>query len=160
VLFEGALIQLATETDYLIEVGPGGSLTRLARQAGDAAPSVDAFGGSIPPLPSVIRAPYLLRQNVDVSPPFDGRAIRPIDLATLPRFLVSPCGRRNGAAIAPVSLRTAEVSPVEQASPPIGASDDVLSIVRAAIAEETGFGLDNIRDGDRFLDDLHLNSIA
>src|SRR6185437_15139626 len=37
---------------------------------------------------------------------------------------------------------------------------DELALLKAVIAEETGFAADRIRPDDLFLDDLHLNSLA
>ncbi len=162
VQFEQALHGLAAEVDCLIEVGPGTGLTRLARKAGLVAISVDAFGQSLRPLLGAIGFAFAAaRQPVNFGPLFDDRPIRPIDLMAAPQFLGNPCGRRNGdaAPLAPMQMIAPEpASPIDDKSSV--AADDVLSIVRGVLANETGLAPGDVRDHDRFLDNLHLNSIA
>jgi enediyne polyketide synthase len=162
VQFEQALHALAAEVGFFIEVGPGTGLTRLARKAGLAAISVDAFGQSLRPLLGAIGYVFAAAgQPVNFGPLFDDRSIRPVDLMASPRFLGNPCGRRNGdaAPLAPVQITAPEpASPIDDK--PDVAADDVLNIVRGVLANETGLAPGDVRDHDRFLDNLHLNSIA
>jgi enediyne polyketide synthase len=161
VQFDAALRRLAQATDISIEVGPGSGLTRLARQKDLTAVSVDAFADSVFPLLCAIGAAYALGAAVRLEPLFQDRATRPFDRA-IPRYLASPCGRRPEAAVE--TAPTADPGtggprdgPAEEAA---AASTDVLALVRRVIAEETGFAPDHIGEDDRFLDDLHLNSLA
>jgi enediyne polyketide synthase len=164
VRFEPVLRGLAAEADVLIEVGPGSGLTRLARAAGLTAFSVDAFADSLRPLLCAIGFAFAAtRQAVDVGPLFRDRRLRPIDLAASPRLIGNPCGRCEAPALVQVPqvpLAGPEPSAAIDAVS-IGTADtDVLGCVRSVIADETGFAPSDISDHDRFLDDLHLNSIA
>ena len=158
VLFEQALRHLASRADLLIEVGPGAGLTRLARYAGLSAQSVDACGDTLRPLLGAIGIAFVHGQQVDIAPLFVDRCVRPIDLSSTPVFLASPCGRVAGAAVP--AIAAADAPPLFPAGAPAAQGGDVLTIVRGVVAEETGFAAECIGDDDRFLDDLHLSSIA
>jgi enediyne polyketide synthase len=160
VQFDAALRRLAQETDILIEVGPGAGLARLARQIDLTAVSVDAFGDSVFPLLCAIGAAYALGAAVRLEPLFQDRTTRPFDRA-VPRYLASPCGRASDAPLfaAPMVDVGADEPPREQMGS-AAAPTDLLALVRSVIAEETGFVPDQIGEDDRFLDDLHLNSLA
>lgn len=92
VLFDAALAHLAEEADYLVEVGPGQGLSRLAKTNGSAAFSVDAFGNSMKPLLMTAGALFAAGANVRIEALFDGRGVRGFDPAAVPIFLASPCG--------------------------------------------------------------------
>ena len=165
VRFDQALRGMAAQADLLIEVGPGAGLTRLARDAGWTTISVDAFADTLRPLLGAIGLCFVAAgRSLDLAPLFADRATRPIDLPSMPRFLASPCGRRERmppqreALALPVT--SAEASIVPDPAGAEGEEIDVHAAVRSVLAAETGFAADAIRDDDRFLDDLHLNSIA
>ncbi|MGB9368069.1 MAG: SDR family NAD(P)-dependent oxidoreductase [Xanthobacteraceae bacterium] len=163
VLFEQALRGIASQADILIEIGPGAGLSRLAQQAGLTAISVDAFADSLKPLLDAIGLVFVASgQAVNLAPLFEDRPLHPFDLTVEPRFLANPCGRRKGARpqLAPIAVAAPAV---DVSIVPASSNDseiDIPSVVRNVLAEETGFAMDDIRDDDRFLDDLHLNSIA
>jgi enediyne polyketide synthase len=160
VQFEAALRVAAEAVDLLIEVGPGAGLTRLARQTGCSAVSVDAFSDSLFPLLSALGTAHAFGATLTLAPLFQDRPIRPLDRA-VPRFLTSPCGRPGAiAAGAPVVALDSGTSPTEEVEAPDAAIVDVLTLMRDVIAEETGFAAADIGADDRFLDDLHLNSLA
>jgi enediyne polyketide synthase len=161
VQFEAALQRVAEAADLLIEVGPGSGLARLARQAGRAAVSVDACADSFFPLLSALGMAYAFGATLRLDQMFQDRSTRPFERAA-PRFLASPCGRRPGNAktVVPaldVNWGSPRTDDVESSGT---ASTDALKLVRDAIAEETGFIAADIGADDRFLDDLHLNSLA
>jgi len=158
VQFGPALTRLGAETDLLIEVGPGTGLTRLAREAGYRAVSVDAFANTLQPFLTALGAAFVHGQPVNLAPLFSDRSVRSIDLDAGPTFLSNPCGRRARATAPPTAAPIAEPQVAQETVVDQGC--DVLTLVRRVIAEETGFAPEFIRDHDRFLDDLHLNSIA
>ncbi len=147
--------------DLVIEVGPGFGLTRLARQAGLAAVSADAFAESLRPLLATIGAAFAQGVPVRFERLYRDRPLRPLDMSNRPQFLSNPCGRGNRAPfieaprLAPSENRAIENDQLDKPSP-----DELPTLIRNLIAEETGFALERIGEDDRFLDDLHLNSIA
>lgn len=164
VQFDAALRQISTETDILIELGPGSGLTRLARQAGSRVLSVDAFADSLRPLLSVVGAAFVHGCGISFDCLFRDRRLRLIDIAERPQFLSSPCGRHAAVANsfeAPLELADSlSEIPSQVVGTHAPAPTDMLATVRAIIAEETGFQSADIREDDRLLDDLHLSSIA
>lgn len=161
VQFAQALRGLAADADFFIEVGPGAGLTRLAREAGYAAVSVDAFAESLRPLLSAIGFAFAIGgQAVNLDLLFRDRALRPIDLSASPIFLANPCGRRSAALADSAPAPPAPAARSTTDDEPGSFADNVLEAVRTALAEETGFAPDEMRDDDRFLDDLHLSSIG
>lgn len=160
VQFDAALQRVVDSCDLLIEAGPGAGLTRLARSAGALAISVDAFADSLVPLLSALGATYVLGAAPRLDRLFEDRPTRNVN-RTAPRFLANPCGRRTGldATTAPIiHLRSSHRAPEQTAT--LAAATDELALVQSVIAQETGFAADKIRPDDRFLDDLHLNSLA
>ena len=163
VLFAGALHGLSAEADLLLELGPGTSLTRLARQAGCVAASVDACADTLRPLLGALGLAHVHGHSLDTSVLFADRGGRPIDLSTQPEFLRSPCAYTRPLA-QPITVQEAQ-APLAPTSPSATAETDdsepdLITAVRRAIGEETGFAPDQIQDDHRFLDDLHLSSIA
>jgi enediyne polyketide synthase len=160
VQFDAALRRLADACDLLIEAGPGGGLTRLARGSGTLAISTDAFADSLFPLLSTLGATYVLGAAPRLDALFEDRPTRAVN-RTAPRFLTNPCGRRAGvnAASAPI-INLGSKHPDREPTDGLAAATDELALVQTVIAEETGFAADKIRPDDRFLDDLHLNSLA
>lgn len=155
VQFAAALDVIAGEADIVIEAGPGQGLTRLARLRGLPAFSVDAFGMTMTPILTAVAAMFAAGTNPDFSALYSDRHVRPFDPADVPTFLASPCAPLDAApsiTIAP---------PPPDAAEPIFSTDDVpLTAVRRAIIEETQFAANAFDDADRFLDDLHLNSLS
>jgi enediyne polyketide synthase len=162
--FTAALAGLAQKTDLLVEAGSGHGLSRLARGEGLRAISVDAFATSLEPFLTVLAVLFAEGAPVRFAPLFADRSTRPIELGQPPRLLTNPCGSSEPRiaeslgcpAIAPLEEPTAE----EWAATSGGGNENVLSIVRALIAEETGFDPSGIREEDHLLGDLHLNSLT
>jgi enediyne polyketide synthase len=159
VLFDSALELIATQSDILVEVGPGQGLTRLARNCGLTALSVDAFSDSLRPLLATIAALFTAGIDVQAANLFSDRRVRSFDPEAVPRFIQSPCGSHDEPADVTDALVIAndpDVSVTE--SDPEGG--DALAVVRSVIARETGLPVSGIGADDRFLDALHLNSLA
>jgi enediyne polyketide synthase len=159
VLFDAALARLAKATDCLVEVGPGQGLSRLAKANGSTAFSVDALGDSMKPLLVTAGALFAAGANVRIKALFDGRNVRGFDLAAVPEFLASPCGSYT----APTNFdRPASIPPAIQKPEFAGPAlpDDPLVTALQAIADEVGSPVSAIGADDRFLDTLHLNSLA
>src|SRR5262249_20180451 len=97
--------------------------------------------------------------NVRPAALFEDRAIHDFDLAAVPSFIANPCGSRsstktieNLTKILPVAEETAIEGPPQ--------NDDPLAVVLSAVVDETGLAVSQISVDDRFLDGLHLNSLA
>ncbi|MGJ4941457.1 SDR family NAD(P)-dependent oxidoreductase [Bradyrhizobium sp. HKCCYLS1011] len=171
VLFDAALELLTAKTDILVEVGPGHSLTRLARTAGAEAYSVDAFADSLKPLLSTAAALFAAGAAIRTDWLFEGRHIRAIEPSVIPRFIESPCGSWSvaetassaaplpGPKLAKIEHPAAELPTIE---PPLDDLTDrtPLAVVLSVLARETGLRAERIGADDRFLDTLHLNSLA
>lgn len=159
VLFDDALEILATHSDYLVEVGPGEGLARLARGNGTAASSVDAFGNSIEPLLSTAGALFAAGLNIRAEALFEDRDIHAFEPGAVPSFIESPCGSRGTERAieypAPAPRTTAE-----SAIKSLSTETSPLAAVFSAIVNETGLEVSRICADDRFLDALHLNSLA
>jgi enediyne polyketide synthase len=158
VLFDRAAAVVAAQSDFLVEVGPGQSLTRLMRQDDRPVMTIDAFADSLRPLLSTLGALFVAGVNVRTTALFD-RPVRRFNPDTVPSFIASPCRGRTpdkpieSATIVPAIMEQAIVDGSIQASNP-------LAVVRAAIAQETELANDRIGPDDRFLDALHLNSLS
>ncbi|MBR1147548.1 type I polyketide synthase [Bradyrhizobium sp. AUGA SZCCT0431] len=158
VIFDTALEEMAAKSDILIEVGPGHGLTRLARERDITAMSVDALGESLKPLLATLGSLFVAGVDIRANELFNDRAIRCFDPADVPRFIENPCGTRNTSKPieSPITAPLA-VEDTALAMPPDG---EPLSVVLATVAKETGLNLSLIGPDDRFLDTLHLNSLA
>ncbi len=159
VLFDAALAHIAPATDYLVEVGPGFGLSRLAKASNVAAYSVDAFGRSLKPLLLTTGALFAAGVKIRTGVLLEGRSFRAFDPAAIPRFIASPCGTSAGTREAkhPIMAQPAKEEPVFMDHPQ---GSDPLTVALHAIAHETGLAASKIGADDRFLDTLHLNSLA
>lgn len=157
VLFDAALDVLASNADFLVEVGPGQALTHLARANGATAFSIDAFADSVKPLLSTVAAVFAAGADIRAAALVEDRCARPFDPAAVPVFIESPCGSRGPAA----SVVVLPASPPLDPSTAGPSSDSPpLTVVLSALARETGLQVEQINPDDRFLDALHLNSLA
>lgn len=158
VLFDAALEMLCAQSDFLVEVGPGEGLTRLARDAGIAASSVDACANSIRPLLCTTGAVFAAGTNIRAESLFADRHPRAFEPLVTPTFIENPCGLREPARLASLP---ASPWPIQQpALEELAQETTPLAAVLAAIVKETGLRISLIGPDDRFLDALHLNSLA
>jgi enediyne polyketide synthase len=158
VLFDIALDELAAKSDVLVEVGPGHSLTRLARQRNLTAISVDAFADSIKPLLATLGSLFVAGVDIRAGALFDNRPVRGFDSADVPRFIESPCGTHRRTK--PIERTIIALPAVEEIVFTGPTGDEPLPVVLAIVARETGLDLARIGPDNRFLDTLHLNSLA
>lgn len=164
VLFDAALNAASKEADLFIEVGPGHALTRLAREKGLAAYSLDAHGYSLEPLMCAAAAIFVAGHDIDPLP-LAGVAIRgDIGPASAKTLLTNPCGTAD-SDIAEGALPSATSTDSEGAQDRLDTCGEVLAgssldIVLGALSDEIGLPTGAIGHDDRFLDDLHLNSLA
>ncbi|BCH27806.1 type I polyketide synthase [Mesorhizobium sp. L-8-3] len=156
VRFDEALRLLAAKIDMIIEVGPASGLPRLVERQGIRAASVDAFGLSMRPLLKVLASVFCAGGDVDLDPLFADRDAEPITPARQPDFLGNPCGVTLPAAQRELAEGTSEPSDNEHRT----ASDSLLNVVLAALEAESGLPRSAIGPDERFLDALHLNSLA
>jgi enediyne polyketide synthase len=157
VLFDRALEAMARNADILIEVGPGHGLTRLAQDWGLAAMSIDSLGESFKPLLSTLGALFVAGLDVRAVALFEGRNIRSFDAAAVPSFIESPCGSRDAARRVERRPPAPVIEQIELTEPVRG---EPLAVVLSVVAAETGLDAASLGADDRFLEALHLNSLA
>lgn len=177
VRFNGALQAAAMECDFFLEVGPGSGMTRLARAAGHKAFSVDAHGSSLKGLLNAAAFAFLSGVPVDAAQLFEGRRTRAFDPDYRPVLLSNPCGRsgdRNDEAAPqkvrpdvtgiqsdePRAVAVADLVPPRPDSRPLDPDIPVLDVVLNRFADELALPVESLTPDLRFLDDLHLNSLA
>ncbi|WP_316193032.1 SDR family NAD(P)-dependent oxidoreductase [Bradyrhizobium sp. SZCCHNRI1029] len=158
VLFDAALDALASRSDYLVEVGPGEGLTRLARNNGLSAMSVDACGPSLVPLLRVVGGLFAAGAKLRPQLLFEDRTVRPFEVAQAPSFLQNPCGSHEVASVPQPLVAAPSIDP--RSDIPDEAPATALAAVLSAIARETGLDPARVGRDDRLLDKLHLNSLA
>jgi enediyne polyketide synthase len=157
VLFAEAAGRMASAVDLAIEVGPGAGLSRILAGMGREAFSLDVFADDIAPLFDALAEIFVRGVSFDPMPLFDTPEVRPLR-ARPPVLLSSPCGLL--AEDSPITRAPPpDVAPAPPAEEPLAAEDPLALLVRL-LAEETGLPTDAISPEDRFLDDLHLNSLA
>lgn len=158
VKFADALALAAQESDLLIEVGSGSVLSGIAMECGSV-PAISLKTGdeSLRGLLLAAGATFALGGALRVARLFERRWIRPFDLTRRPSFLQNPC------ETAPASLQS--IHPEIAVAPshkPVPADDTspVIDVLLNLVARRTELPPASIRKEDRFLDDLHLNSIT
>jgi enediyne polyketide synthase len=160
VLFGRAADCLAAEADLLIEVGPGSILTDIVSQQFDVpAVALNVGGDSLRGLLTASGAAFALGASVQPKMLFADRFYRPFDLRRRHKFLQNPCEAVPEtnflAPETPVAITTAKPLPVVTIPPETFA----LETLRRLVAQRTQLPLETIQPENRFLDDLHLNSI-
>lgn len=160
VLFDAALTAAANQADLFIEVGAGQVLTRLAREKGLEAYSVDAHGYSLAPLMRAAAALFVAGHDIDARPLSAAPIPGDVGPASTLAFLANPCGGLGLKLPAmPLSDHAEAPSAGDDVDPP-GSADSSIDAVISALSSEIGLPADAIGKDDRFLDDLHLNSLA
>ncbi|HET9283845.1 MAG TPA: SDR family NAD(P)-dependent oxidoreductase [Candidatus Angelobacter sp.] len=160
VQFSRALEIAAAECDLLIEVGPGAVLSGIGAEC-TAKPiiSVNAGAESLRGLLLAAGAAFALGSSVRPSALFDNRFARPFNPNRKRSFLKNPCE----TILQTVPARPARpVSPVSNGKQPVSIADgqSAIEVLRTLVAQRTELPLANIKAENRFLDDLHLNSIT
>ncbi len=165
VRFTEAVTKASAGVDLLIEVGPGRVLSGLAQEWLDTPViALDVGGPSLQGLLLAAGAAYALGAPLNHAALFTDRFTRPFNLAWHPRFFVNPC-ELAPAVPSPQSTvlssqsfddkLSAQDSPTQD-SP----TQDYKSLVRQLVAERAELPLAAVRDDDRLLSELHLNSIS
>jgi enediyne polyketide synthase len=157
VLFDCALAQMTAEAEIFIEVGPGHGLTRLARDRGLTAMSIDARGDSLKPLLAATGALFAAGIDVRADVLFEDRPTRSFNPGAVPLFIENPCGSRTETRTTEPRISAPPIA--EQIAGPI-VSGEPLTVVLSVVAAETGLDASSFGADDRFLDALHLNSLA
>jgi len=169
VRFTDAAAALAERVDMLIEVGPGRVLTGLldANDVGPVIP-VDAGGESLSGLLRAVGCAFAMGAPVQDAELFEDRFTRPFALDWAPSFLANPCEEapdvEGGAApnLLPDGAPAAETNGVAVEVEPDADAGAVTAreVLRRLVADHAELPLEAVGDTDRFLSDLHLNSLA
>ncbi len=169
VLFFDAVTKASEGLDLLIEVGPGQVLSGLVEELSNVpVVSLDVGGASIKGLLNAAGAAFALGAQINHKALFNARFSRPFDLNWQHRFFVNPC------ELAPVADDETgfsgvqswefqkEAEPVESTLEAMSAleSDSLLELVRQLVAERAELPSSAVKDDNRLLGDLHLNSIT
>lgn len=179
VRFIEAASKAVENVDLLIEVGSGRVLSGLVTEFVNV-PTValDAGSSSLKGLLQAIGAAFALGAPINHKALFVGRFTRSFNLDWQPRFFVNPC------ELAPISESVAEHRSTQTQedkevqdkrknatnqqffppSPPISSSPhspaSPLDLVRQLVAERAELPPSAVKDNNRLLSDLHLNSIT
>ncbi len=146
--------------DLLIEVGPGAVLSNLARETAEIPViALDAGGNSFGGLLQAVGAAFALGATVKHAALFSDRFVRPFALDWKPKFFVNPCElapvSEPSEGRAPTRLET-EIVPQHAGAAP-GAP---IELIRCLVAARAELPVTAVRDENRMLSDLHLNSIT
>jgi enediyne polyketide synthase len=161
VRFTDAAMEMDRRADLLVEVGPGTVMSGMLRRFVTApVVATDAGGDSLRGLLETVGAAWALGAPVRIERLFADRFHRPFDLDWRPSFLASPCES------APVADAPAPDVAVPAAGDDGGPGPDIaddatpLELLRALVAHRAELPVASVNDDDRFLSDLHLNSIT
>lgn len=173
VRFIEAASAASADVDLFIEVGPGHVLSGLAGEFLDTpVVALDVGGESLRGLLKAAGAAYAAGAPVNHAALFADRVTKPFRLDWQPRFFANPCEqaplvdlhaqfepRDESASLRESSEHYSDISlaPAVQAglAPPAA-----LELVRHLVATRAELPLAAVKDTDRLLGDLHLNSIA
>jgi enediyne polyketide synthase len=158
VMFAGAFDIASAEADFFIEVGPGSVLSSIANECTDKPViALDAGAESLRGLFTAVATAFVLGAPVRLNPLFEQRFGRPIDTRKKHSFLANPCEQ------APESLplrRSWNVAEFKTSQPTYSARNSALNTLIDLVARRTKLPTAAIQPGQRFLADLHLNSIT
>ncbi|MDE0686441.1 MAG: type I polyketide synthase [Candidatus Poribacteria bacterium] len=179
VRFTSALTRVG-DVDLFIEVGPGHVLSGLIRdQVETPVVSLDTCGRSLTGLLGVVGAAFVLGVKVNHKVLFADRFTCPFPLNWQPRFFVNPCELAPlpetvapmGGAL-PVQNQSQETEAIASLPRPktMPEGDTHLSptthhpstteLIRQLVAQRAELPLSAVKDNNRLLSDLHLNSIS
>lgn len=174
VRFTEAMERVSEKLDLLIEVGPGRILGGLVQDfLNTPVISLDAGGNSLIGLLQAAGAAFAAGAQINRHAIFEKRFSRPFNLDWQPRFLVNPCelapvakdavmdGEGFAVALDGQPSDGDKQPPEHPGAPDDGlSSDSPLELFRRLVAERLELSPADVRDEDRLLGDLHLNSIA
>lgn len=165
----------AADVDLFVEVGPGHILTGLASEFLDKPIiALDVGSDSLRGLLNAVGAAYAMGVPVKHNALFADRITRPFNLDWQPRFFANPCELAPLVNLQvpfeqpPVGMPSNQIEsnePYSEAHPDLcdrQALDapTTLELVRHLVATRAELPTTAVRDNDRLLGDLHLNSIA
>lgn len=177
VLFHEA-VERAQGIELWIEVGPGESLKRTMRSRSTPVVSMDAGGGSIEGSLKAIAAAFAFGVPADLEALAELRFARELNLERALSFLESPCEtiaesdlhvavrtapqpvKTNGVNGAHAANGAHAVNGAHANAAPQKTVDGVKHALKQFISEAVEIPADTLRDGDRLLSDLHLNSLT
>jgi len=175
VRFYEAISKAAEGLDLLIEVGPGEALSGIAGEfVAPPAVALDAGGTSLRGLLQAAGAAFASGAPIDHEVLFAGRFARPFNLDWRPRFFVNPCEMApppNGEARRPGAVRRlyekaredktdAAIADSPAPEPPATTDTSAKELLRRLVAQRAELPLSAVKDDNRLLGDLHLNSIT
>ena len=174
VLFMQAVQRVATNLDLLIEVGPGHVLGGLVKGfIQTPVISLDAGSESLSGLLGALGAAFALGSYINHDAIFQNRFTRSFSLTWQPRFLINPCELAPVVQVSETGLERRASELVERSAieetqspgsqiecPSPGLDDSPLELFRRLVAERLELSPADVRDEDRLLGDLHLNSLA
>ena len=160
VLFADAFNIASKEADIFIEVGPGTVLSSITDEyTNRPVISLDSGSESLRGLFSALGAAFVLGTPVRLNPLFEKRFGRAIDIKKRHSFLANPC--ETAPVSAPVKPYTAAAVRMPAAlAPETGPENSALDTLMGLVARRTQLPATAIKPAQRFLTDLHLNSIT
>ncbi|HYP30165.1 MAG TPA: type I polyketide synthase [Blastocatellia bacterium] len=177
VRFQEAITLASGETDLLLEVGPGETLAGLASQLTDVPViSLDAGGPSLKGFLKAAAAAFVMGAEVNHSAIFEDRFTRPFSLDWQPKFFTNPCelaplplnGHKESSPALTLENQYDSIeeesrpSAEDQANAPAveSTSASIIGLVRRLVAERAELPESVVKEDNRLLSDLHLNSIT
>ncbi|WP_404337998.1 SDR family NAD(P)-dependent oxidoreductase [Sphingomonas sp. MMS12-HWE2-04] len=161
VRFTEAANGFARECDFAIEVGPGASMSRLIQAQAQAVPaaSLDVFGTSCIPVFECLARLHAAGAVLDLAALYSADGYRaPRKMA--PVLLTNPCGTFDDLPFDTAVEPQAPSAVAPGVDPAAVSGETCLDQLTSMIAEKTGLAPQSILPDHRFLDDLHLNSLA
>ncbi|HZS26399.1 MAG TPA: type I polyketide synthase, partial [Candidatus Angelobacter sp.] len=160
VLFEDAFEIASADADLFIEVGPGTVLSSITSEyTNKPVISLDSASESLRGLFSALGAAFVLGAPVRLNPLFEKRFGRPIDIKKRHSFLANPCETAPVSAPAKPHIAIAARAPAVLA-PEAGEEKSALHTLMGLVVRRTQLPVTAIKPAQRFLTDLHLNSIT
>jgi len=157
--------------DLIIEVGAGELMsTLLSGLASAPCVTLDLFGRSLQPTLHTVAQAWVLGAKVRLNVFFDGRGVRPFDLARTRSFFSNPCDHESVARHVDAAEAMPAMAPPSAPASRIGvlpAVEDMMVTgpeaiekrLRAALMSATGLPDSAIAADTRMLSDLHMNSL-
>jgi enediyne polyketide synthase len=177
VQFIDAIRSASAEADLFFEVGPGTVLADLARECTEKPViALDSGSDSLRGLFSAVGVGFTLGVSLDLAPLYKGRFGRSLDITKKHSFLANPC--ETAPESGPLQRRAPAAGPAAAPGTALPKFSNRAALARSGmdaptttavsaqevllqlVAQRTQLPLSAINAQDRFLRDLHLNSIT